>query len=209
MCIDVLFQRQAEFVQSEEVYRTDILCIDRVESVRWDSELEEYQYMLADSSNPPEMTWIPEKLLRSIHQGLSTTEHIEASDDLPAHKSLSIDSDSLNVNEPLATFAETECTSQLRRSQEIEAGGSPPTDAPHPSLAPAGRNVGTSSYWSVQEQKEFDALVRLYGRDWEAIGILMSSKTETMVIMTAYMSFYYADKRIGQESFHASSVATE
>ncbi|KAI4152884.1 MAG: hypothetical protein LQ340_002650 [Diploschistes diacapsis] len=53
--------------------------------------------------------------------------------------------------------------------------------------APAKQNQSsraagqTSSYWSVQEQQDFEALVKHYGRDWEAVGREMPLKTETMV----------------------------
>ena len=39
----------------------------------------------------------------------------------------------------------------------------------------------TSSYWSVQEQQDFEALVKHYGHDWEAIARELPLKTETMV----------------------------
>ena len=57
----------------------------------------------------------------------------------------------------------------------------PPIEIAPAKLAPGGRNPATSSYWSVQEQQDFDALIRHYGRNWEAVGKEMPAKTETMV----------------------------
>ena len=47
--------------------------------------------------------------------------------------------------------------------------------------APTNRNVGISSYWSIQESQHFEALVQRYGRDWEAIAKKMPAKIENTV----------------------------
>ena len=71
--------------------------------------------------------------------------------------------------------------------QPVNASQAKPGAATQPIPAPAakqnqgGRAAGTTSYWSVQEQQDFEALVKHYGRDWEAIARELPAKTETMV----------------------------
>jgi hypothetical protein len=44
-----------------------------------------------------------------------------------------------------------------------------------------------TSYWSVQEQRDFPELVSHYGKDFEAISAFMKTKTPTMVSSTYYI----------------------
>ena len=67
----------------------------------------------------------------------------------------------------------------------------PLIDAIPAKLGPGGRNAATSSYWSVQEQQDFDALIRHYGRNWEAVGKEMPAKTETMVSLYNCRRIFY------------------
>ena len=60
----------------------------------------------------------------------------------------------------------------------------PPIATLSTKLPQVGRPTGTSSYWSVQEQQDFENLLRHYGRNWEAVAREMPAKTETMVSLT-------------------------
>ena len=52
-----------------------------------------------------------------------------------------------------------------------------------------GTQSGTSSYWSVPEQTDFQNLIQHFGTDWHAIAEHMKSKTHTMVYII-YISLF-------------------
>lgn len=72
-------------------------------------------------------------------------------------------------------------------SQQDDVTGEPRQTEKSTALEPLDSQVRegqvatlASSYWSIQEQKDFDSLVHRHGHDWGAIARKMPAKTETM-----------------------------